>query len=160
MTPITSAVLLAAMAGGADVLDLVRQLAQLRPFTREGVARLTGKALELDRAASNDYFAFYQWHGSRKEPLAEVDLRLPKPSSSAKDGLVALTLGDRPCIDQARVKARFGPQPEFSVPQPEVPYEFSLSYPQTWGQIHFAFARRSRCLMEVTLDATEPPRTR
>lgn len=151
-----AALLMGTVAGNTDVLDLVGDLARLRPFTREGVARVTGKALEKNPAASNRYFTVFRSRAAGKGALASVELRLPQPGASARDGLVVLSLSGNPCIDQAAVMASFGGQPEVAVPEPAAPYELSLVYQRPWGRLHFSFARRSRCLIQVTLDATEP----
>jgi hypothetical protein len=121
------------------------------------VSRITGTTLR--ESNSNEYFAMYESVRGGRAPLREVELRLPKPASSKKDGILILTIDTAARITTDAVEQRFGARPDPSVAPPAAPYEIAYTYPQLWGKLSFQFARGTRYLVAVTLDAIEPPPT-
>lgn len=149
-------VLVAAGSGGQDAAGLFRMIEALirqRPFTVGAVSRITQTTLRaLD---SNEYFATYKSDGAAGAPVREVELRIPTSASSKKDGIAILTVDAAARITPEEVSRQFGARPELSVPEPAAPYEFAYRYKQAWGDLSFEFARGTRYLIVVAIDAIE-----
>ena len=169
------------LQSSAGLLDFITQLTQRRPFRHKDIAAATGHTLRIDAASSNPYFAIYQstgaaaaavgsprsGHGSASDAgaaktgvISAVELREPRGKDPDQGGLLILQLGppggDKPCVTQKDVQARFGKSPALSVPTPHQPADapLYLVYTQDWGQLRFGFARQgSECLVTVVLDA-------
>ncbi len=135
---------------------VIEELMQARPFKPEAVGRITGTALRAPSPSSNQYFTMYDSARSSKAPLQAVELRVPTPAASVRDGLVILSIRTEAGIDPSTVMKRFGDSPEVSVPEPGAPYEFTYSYQHSWGKLSFQFARGRRLLKSAVVDATEP----
>lgn len=167
------------LQSSAALLDFITQLSQRRPFRHKDIAAATGHTLRIDAASSNPYFAIYQSAGAVGSPgsghagdsaagavaaktgvITAVELREPRGKDPDPGGLLILQLGppggDKPCVTQKEVQARFGKSPALSVPTPHQPADapLYLVYTQDWGQLRFGFARNgSECLVTVVLDA-------
>lgn len=161
------------------LLDFITQLAQRRPFRHKDIAAATGHTLRIDAASSNRYFAIYQSAAAavaspgagpasgsvsdvaeKSGVISAVELREPRGKEPDQGGLLILQLGppggDKPCVTQKEVQARFGKSPALAVPTPHQPDDapLYLVYTQDWGQLRFGFARKGReCLVTVVLDA-------
>jgi len=138
---------------GPALFSIVEALIRLRPFTLEAVGRITGTIPK--EFGSNEYFAMFESNRAGKGPIIGVELRLPKPASSKRDGLVILSIDPAACLLPETVEKRFGPGYDVDVPEPAAPYEFTYGYRQSWGSLSFQFARGTRCLVSVALDAVE-----
>ncbi|MGA2326479.1 MAG: hypothetical protein ABSH05_09350 [Bryobacteraceae bacterium] len=142
--------------GGQDAAALFRVIEALirqRPFTVGAVSRITQTTLRaLD---SNQYFATFVSDRAAGAPVREVELRIPTSASSKKDGLAILSVDAAARITPEAVTKHFGSRPDFSVPEPAAPYEFAYRYKQAWGDLSFEFARGTRYLIAVAIDAIE-----
>lgn len=137
----------------AALFQMVEALIRQRPFTLEAVSRITETTLR--EAGSNQYFAMFMSVRDAKAPLREVELRLPTSASSKKDGILILSVDTAARITPETVEKQFGSRPNLSVPEPAAPYEVAYTYKQPWGDLSFEFARRTRYLVAVILDAIE-----
>ncbi|MBM3745856.1 MAG: hypothetical protein FJW34_08665 [Acidobacteria bacterium] len=137
------------------LFQVIEALFRLRPFRLDAVSRITETTLR--QSGSNEYFAMFTSVRGGRAPVREVELRLPKPASSKKDGILILTIDTAARITTDAVEQRFGARPDLSVAPPAAPYEIAYTYPQPWGKVSFQFARGTRCLVAVILDAVEPP---
>ena len=137
----------------AVVFKLIETLIHQRPFTREAVSRITGTTLW--KTSANKYFATFMSVRGAKTPLRNVELRLPTSASSKKDGLLILSVDAAARITPEAVEKQFESRPDLSVPEPAAPYEFSYTYTQPWGRFSFEFARGTRYLLAVIIDAIE-----
>jgi hypothetical protein len=146
-----------AAAASSALFLLIEELMRNRPFNPDAVGRITGTALRDPSPSSNRYFTMYRSAHPAKAPLQAVELRMPTPAASVKDGLVILSISTQARIESPAVTQRFGASPNISVPEPGAPYEFTYSYQQSWGRLGFQFTRGARILMSVAIDATEVP---
>ena len=137
----------------ATLFKLIDVLIGQRPFTREAVSRITETTLR--EADSNEYFATFKSVRDAKAPLREVELRLPTAASSKKDGILILSIDTAARITTEAVEKHFGSPPGLSVPEPAAPYEVAYTYKKPWGDLSFEFARRTRYLTAVVIDAIE-----
>jgi hypothetical protein len=140
-----------------QLLAMVQALASNRPFRIENVSQLTGSTLHLVPTESNDFFLVYRSEASSGTLLTEVELRQPTPQTSAKDGLILLTIAPSLCISQEVIMARFGMKPQLEVPTPQQPEDapMYLIYPMEWGELRFGFQRQApEYLTGIVLDAT------
>lgn len=147
------------LQSSAGLLDFITKLSQRRPFRHKDIAAATGHTLRIDAASSNPYFAIYQ-SAAKTGVISAVELREPRGKDPDQGGLLILQLGlpggDKPCVTQKEVLARFGKSPALSVPTPHQPADapLYLVYTQDWGQLRFGFARKGgECLVTVVLDA-------
>lgn len=137
------------------LFTVIEELMRNRPFTPDAVSRITGTTLRDPSPSSNQYFTMYRSVHPAKAPLQAVELRIPTPAASAKDGLLILSIGTEARIEPQAVAKRFGASPEVSASEPAAPYELTYGYPLPWGKLSFQFARGTRLLMSVAIDATE-----
>jgi hypothetical protein len=135
------------------VFKLIEALIRQRPFTLDAVSRITETTMR--KADSNEYFATFMSVRGAKTPLRQVELRLPTSASSKKDGMLILSIDSSARITPEAVEKQFESRPDLSVPEPAAPYEFSYTYAQPWGRLSFEFARRTRYLVAVIIDAIE-----
>ncbi|MGC9972082.1 MAG: hypothetical protein ABSE56_16000 [Bryobacteraceae bacterium] len=137
----------------AALFRAIEALIRQRPFTVGAVSRITQTTLRaLD---SNEYFATFMSDREAGAPMREVELRIPTPASSKKDGIAILTVDAAARITPEAVTEHFGSRPDFSVPEPAAPNEFAYTYKQAWGDLSFEFARGTRYLISVAIDAIE-----
>jgi len=135
------------------LFNVIEALIRHRPYAPDAVSRITETTLRaLD---SNKYFATFMSDREAKAPLEAVELRMPTPVSTKTDGLVILSVNTAARIKPEAVTKHFGPLPDLSVPEPAAPYEFAYRYKYPWGDLSFEFARRTRYLKFVAIDAIE-----
>jgi hypothetical protein len=135
------------------VFKLIEALIRQRPFTLDAVSRITETTMR--KADSNDYFVTFMSARGVKTPLRNVELRLPTSASSKKDGILILSIDSSARITPEAVGKQFESRPDVSAPEPAAPYEFSYTYVQPWGRLSFEFARGTRCVTAVIIDAIE-----
>jgi hypothetical protein len=138
----------------AGLFGMIEALGIQWPFTTDAVSRITKATLR--ETGSNEYFATFKSAGGLEPPLREVELRLPVSAKAKNDGILILSIDAGARITPKAVRERFGPEPEFSVPEPAAPYGFVYSYSQAWARLSFAFARGTESLVSVSLNALEP----
>ncbi|WNG24524.1 hypothetical protein F0U62_11205 [Cystobacter fuscus] len=146
------------MTTASNILALVSNLAESRPFKPEGVARLLGLSLQPEPAMSNDYFNIYygSTDGTQAPPFHQVELRVPTDKASRKDGLLLCRVEPTVRVTREEVLGRFGPSPELSSPSPRAPLDSPvyLVYSRPWGSLRFGFSRDDTpSLVSVVLDA-------
>lgn len=146
------------MSFNDEVFKMVQDLAAARPFRADAVAAITHQPLQPASSQPNAYFTIYTAHDDANAHVRETELRVPKPSATADDGLLILTLPTTSCVAQGEVKAHFGDKAEPSFPSPREPATapMYLVYHLPWGALRFGFERGGReCLTTVVLDATK-----
>ncbi len=137
----------------ATLFNVIEALIRQRPLTQDAVSRITETTLRaLD---SNKYFTTLMSVHAPKAPLHAVELRMPTSASSKKDGLVILSVDTAARIKPEAVTKHFETRPDLSVPEPAAPYEFAYTYKHPWGDLSFEFARRTRYLASVVINAIE-----
>lgn len=137
------------------VLDLAARLTEARPLSQRGVERLTGLRLREDLAAGNPYFTILR-SAAPNPPILSVELRLPLPGASRRDGLVIVDL-DPALIDvrQGDLTARFGSRFTVEFPnahQPPSSPRYQI-YSYTWGELRLGLGQISGRLETVVVDA-------
>jgi hypothetical protein len=145
-----------AMMTSSKILALISTLAASRPFNLEAVNRLMETSLKPEASVSNEYFTVYRERGTAKAPLQNVELRVPTPKASRKDGLLLFEIDPTTCVTQDEARHHFGGSPALSFPTPHQPptAPFYLNYSQPWGSLRLGFSRNDKaCLVSVVLDA-------
>jgi len=147
------------VTGETSIVEIVKDLAALRPFTPESIAASTGLELNPVPAESNDYFLVYRSDLDSDRTLSQVEIRTPTDEGDAPDGILLIDLGGAECVSQKEIVEMYG-EGELSGPTPREPVDspIYLLYPQDWGWLRFGFAPTGReCLVTVVADATELP---
>ena len=138
-----------------EVLDLIARLIDARPLSQWGVERMTGVRLREDLATSNPYFTILRSAASRP-PVLGVELRLPRPGASRRDGLVIVDFDPAAVgLRQADLTARFGARFKVEFPNaqqpPNSPRYQIYTYP--WGDLRLGLGATSGQLECVVVDA-------
>ncbi|WP_143101560.1 hypothetical protein [Stigmatella aurantiaca] len=144
------------MTTSSKILVLISTLASSRPFAVDTVSRLTGAQLQPAPEVSNEYFTVYRSSKVKDASILKVELRVPTPKTSRKDGLLLFELNPATCVTRNEAQLHFDLIPTLSVPTPHQPPDspFYLNYTHPWGQVRLGFSQSSRsCLMSVVLDA-------
>jgi len=148
------------MSTSTAIFDLISTLVDARPIRADVVAKTTKAKLQRVAEESNDYFSILRGAVSTNGPLKSVEVRIPTPQASAKDGMVLLDVRTDVCTSKKETMSRFGQNPELSVPTPRQPPDAPvyLVYRYDWGVLRFGFERTGKeCLKAIVLDATDPP---
>ncbi|MEP7013550.1 MAG: hypothetical protein ABJC13_24785 [Acidobacteriota bacterium] len=138
-----------------DVLDLVARLIEARPLSQRGVERFTGVRLREDLSAGNPYFTILR-SAAPNPPIVWVELRLPLPGASRRDGLVIVDF-DPAAIDvrQIDLTTRFGSHFKVEFPNarqpPNSPRYLIYTYP--WGELRLGLSQTSGRLETMVVDA-------
>ncbi len=138
-----------------EVLDLIARLIDARPLSQWGVERLTGVRLREDLSISNPYFTILR-STAPNPPILVVELRLPLPGASRRDGLVIVDL-DPAVVNvrqpdlTARLGARFKVEFPNSRQPPNSPRYQIYTYP--WGDLRLGLGQTSGRLETVVVDA-------
>lgn len=143
------------MSTNHQFFKLLQDLIAARPFSVEGVAKITGHRFHEQREQSNDYFSFYASKDDAHSFVREMTLGIPKPASSQPDGMVGLTLAPALCIDKKEILAQYGDHPEVAEPPPPPLHDAPryIRYKLAWGTLSFGFEHGGRgCLVKVGLD--------
>ncbi|MFY0573724.1 hypothetical protein ACN28S_04565 [Cystobacter fuscus] len=110
------------MTTASNILALVSNLAERRPFQPEEVSRVLGLPLRPEPAMSNDYFTIYSGLANGTQaPFQEVELRVPTDKASRKDGLLLCRVEPTVRVTRDEVQRRFGASPELAFPSPREP---------------------------------------
>ncbi|ATB36737.1 hypothetical protein CYFUS_002152 [Cystobacter fuscus] len=140
-----------------NILALVSNLAESRPFKPEGVSRLVGLSLHPEPAMSNEYFNIYSGSvDGTRAPFQEVELRVPTDKASRKDGFLLCRVEPTVRVTREEVLRHFGPSPELAFPSPREPPDSPvyLVYSRPWGSLSFGFSNNDApSLVSVVLDA-------
>lgn len=143
-----------AQTAETDVLALVERFLAERPFTARNVEALAGVRLRQDTGNANPYIALFVSVAPRP-PLRRLELRLPRPGATRRDGLLILDLDAGVHLRQAEVTARFGPGFVLEFPSAHQPPDAPLyhTYRHPWGDLRFGFDRTTGRLETVVIDA-------
>ncbi|HEV7670293.1 MAG TPA: hypothetical protein VGS22_17380 [Thermoanaerobaculia bacterium] len=138
-----------------EVLDLVARLIDARPLSQWGVERLTGVRLREDLSTTNPYFTILRSVVPRA-PVRSVELRLPLPEASRRDGLVIVDFDPAAVsLRQPDLTARFGARFKVEFPNahqpPNSPRYQIYTYP--WGDLRLGLGQASGRLECVVVDA-------
>jgi len=138
-----------------EVLDLIARLIDARPLSQWGVERLTGVRLREDLSTSNPYFTILR-STAPNQPILLVELRLPLPGASRRDGLVIVDFDPAAVtLRQADLIARFGARFKVEFPNarqpPNSPRYQIYTYP--WGDLRLGLGQTSGRLETVVVDA-------
>ncbi len=138
-----------------NVLDLISQLIEARPYSQRAVERLTGLRLREDLDAANSYFTILR-SVAPQSPIRSIELRLPLPGATRRDGLVIIDL--EPIVVNVRqpdLTARFGARFKVEFPNaqqpPNSPRYQVYTYP--WGDLRLGLGQSSGRLECVVVDA-------
>jgi hypothetical protein len=143
-----------AQTAQTDVLALVETLLAERPFTARNVEALAGVRLRQDTGNANPYIALFL-SAEPRPPLRRLELRLPRPGATRRDGLLILDLDAGVHLRQADVTARFGAGFVLEFPTAHQPADAPLyhTYRHPWGDLRFGFGRTTGLLQTVVIDA-------
>jgi hypothetical protein len=138
-----------------DILGLVARLIDARPLSQRGVERLTGVRLREDLSAGNPYFTILR-SAAPQPPIVAVELRLPLPGASRRDGLVIVDFDPAEVqVRQADLTDRFGARFKVEFPNarqpPNSPRYQIYTYP--WGELRLGLGQASGRLETVVVDA-------
>ncbi len=138
-----------------EVLDLIARLIDSRPFSQWGVERTTGVRLREDLSTTNPYFTILR-SASTRPPVVGVELRLPRPGATRRDGLLIVDLDSSSVgLRQAELTARFGARFNVQFPNaqqpPNSPRYQVYAYP--WGDLRLGLGQGTGLLESVVLDA-------
>jgi hypothetical protein len=132
------------MSVNDDFFKLVQDLMAARPFTIEGVEKITGHKLH---PVPNT--AFFASKDDTHRSFQAIDMRGPN--------FISLDVQTQRCVEENEVKGRYGDRPELSFPTAPAPptTPVYLVYRFPWGKVSFGFERAGRkCLIEVIINAT------
>lgn len=138
-----------------EVLDLIARLIDARPLSQWGVERLTGVRLREDLSTSSPYFTILR-STAPNPPILFVELRLPLPGASRRDGLVIVDLDPAAVnVHQPDLTARFGSRFTVEFPSagqpPNSPRYQIYTYP--WGDLRLGLGQASGRLETAVVDA-------
>jgi hypothetical protein len=111
--------------------------------------------LREDLSAGNPYFTILR-SATPQPPVLAVELRLPRPGSDRRDGLVIVDF-DPAAVDvrQGDLTARFGARFKVEFPNahqpPNAPRYQIYTYP--WGELRLGLGRASGRMETVVVDA-------
>jgi hypothetical protein len=146
-----------AMSTHEEFFKTIQDLIAARPFTVEGVEKVSKHKLAAVPKESNAYFGVFAAQDEAHPNFRALELRMPKPGATARDGMLILTVQPKVSINQKEVKAQFGENPELSFQThrrpPDGPTYFVYRFP--WGKVSFGFDGKGQELLQsVSIDAT------
>jgi hypothetical protein len=146
-----------AMSTHEDFFKMIQDLVTARPFTVDGVSKVTKHKFALVPKESNAYFEVFAAQDEAHASFRAAELRMPKAGATARDGILVLTVQPKVSVSQKEVKARFGENPELSFQThrrpPDGPTYFVYRF--AWGKVSFGFDGKGQELLQsVTIDAT------
>lgn len=129
-----------------SLLDTIEKLSQTRPLGRDEVESSLDVSLRGDPNNTNRYIEVLRSFRVAA-PIKKVELRLPLPGATRKDGMLIVDLDPEAARDVTgdAVRSRFGDSAEVIEPEPEQPAgsPHYLSYTKPWGAVRFGFQRPS-----------------
>lgn len=147
------------MSATDDLFQLIQELIASRPLSVDGVTKLTGHQLHPATRAWNQLFAEFSSDEPTHPFLRSTELRVPKREkarSTARDGILILTIQPSLCVELKDIQSRFGNDPSRMIPSAHAPLSVPMSYEYRfpWGALRFGISREGReCLKGVVLDA-------
>ncbi len=148
-----------AMSSTDDLFKTIQDLIASRPFSVDGVAKVTGHKLHQDTKTWNQLFSEFSSEEPTHPFFRATELRIPErdlPRSTARDGILILTVQPSLCVELKDVEARFGKDPIPMMPSAHAPLSEPMGYEYRlpWGALRFGISREGReCLKDVVLDA-------
>jgi len=99
-----------------------RKLAEERPFSADKVAATSGSPLHVDANDSDEYSKVFNWGGGAGNKLLKsIELRVPGPKATAKDGLLILDVAKHVTVTAKEVMREIRRQAGSGPPSPRQP---------------------------------------
>lgn len=149
----------AAMSSTDNLFKMIQGLIASRPFSVDGVAKVTGHKRHQDTKTWNQLFSEFSSEEPTHPFLRSTELRIPKrdmPRSTARDGILILNVQPSLCVELKDIEARFGKDSVPMIPSAHAPLSEPMGYEYRfpWGALRFGISREGReCLKDVVLDA-------
>jgi hypothetical protein len=145
------------MSSTDNLFKMIQDLIASRPFSVDGVDKITGHQLHQKEKTWNRLFLEFTSENTADPLVRATELRTPKrdmPRANENVGILSLDIQPTLCVELKDVKSRFGDSPQLVVPSAHAPLSVPTGYEYRlpWGTLNFGFSREGRaCLVRVVL---------